>query len=56
VSSKPGAGQIASAFTPTIYYSSFSGAAFIPFPIEFFNEKMGGPDLFDGLKDWFRFH
>jgi hypothetical protein len=47
---------LASAITPTIYYSGLSGAAFIPFPIDLINHLInhyGGDDLLQKLKPWF---
>jgi hypothetical protein len=47
---------VAAAITPTIYYSGFSGAAFIPFPIDLINHLVhqhGGPDFLQDLKPWF---
>ena len=49
---------LATAITPTIYYSGLSGAAFIPFPIELINHlvhEYGGGDLLQDLKPWFHF-
>jgi hypothetical protein len=47
---------IAAAITPTIYYSGFSGAAFVPFSIDLTNHlihQYGGADLLQTLKPWF---
>ena len=47
---------LATAITPTIYYSGLSGAAFIPFPIDLINHlihQYGGDDLLQNLKPWF---
>jgi len=47
---------IAAAITPTIYYIGFSGAAFIPFPIDLINHlvhQYAGVDLLQALKSWF---
>jgi hypothetical protein len=47
---------LATAITPTIYYSGLSGAAFIPFPIDLINHlihQYGGADLLQNLKPWF---
>ena len=49
---------LATAITPTIYYSGLSGAAFIPFPIDLINHflhQYGGTDLLQSLKPWFHF-
>jgi hypothetical protein len=48
---------IAASLTPTIYYTGFSGAAFIPFPVDLGNHLMyeyRGVDLLQTLKLWFR--
>jgi hypothetical protein len=48
---------LASSLTPTIYYTGFSGAAFIPFPIELINHAVreyAGEDILQALKLWFR--
>jgi hypothetical protein len=50
---------LAAAITPTIYYTGFSGAAFVPFPIDLLNyliHEFGGRDLLQDLKIWFRPH
>jgi hypothetical protein len=50
---------IATALTPTIYYTGLSGAVFIPFPIDLINHilhQYGGADLLENLKLWFRFN
>ena len=47
---------LATAITPTIYYSGLSGMAFIPFPIDLINHlihQYGGADLLQNLKPWF---
>jgi hypothetical protein len=47
---------LATAITPTIYYTGLSGAAFIPFPIDLINHlihQYGGDDLLQNLKPWF---
>jgi hypothetical protein len=48
---------IASALTPTIYYTGLSGAVFIPFPIDLINHilhQYGWPDVLQMFKLWFR--
>ena len=48
---------LAASLTPTIYYTGFSGAVFIPFPIDLANHLMheyGGEDWLQTLKLWFR--
>jgi hypothetical protein len=48
---------LASMVTPTIYYIGFSGAVFIPFPIDLVDHLMHeykGEDLLQILKPWFR--
>jgi len=50
---------LAAAVTPTIYYTGFSGAVFVPFPIDLINHlihKYTGEDLLQSLKPWFRLH
>jgi hypothetical protein len=50
---------LATAVTPTIYYSGFSGAVFIPFPIDLINHlihEYTGEDLLQILKPWFHLH
>jgi hypothetical protein len=50
---------LAAAVTPTIYYTGFSGAVFIPFPIDLINHlihEYTGEDLLQILKPWFRLH
>jgi hypothetical protein len=47
---------LATAITPTIYYTGLSGAVFIPFPIDLINHlihQYGGDDLLQNLKPWF---
>jgi hypothetical protein len=48
---------LAASLTPTVYYTGFSGAAFIPFPIDLMNhviQEYTGEDLFRIMKLWFR--
>ncbi len=48
---------LAASLTPTIYYTGFSGAVFIPFPVDLANHLMheyGGEDWLQTLKLWFR--
>jgi hypothetical protein len=48
---------LAASLTPTVYYTGFSGAAFIPFPIDLMNhviQEYTGEDLFQIIKLWFR--
>ena len=51
---------VTSAVTPTIYYIGFSGAVFIPFPVDLLNHilhhQYGWPDFLEILKGWFHLH